>query len=238
MWQFASLSTTTGTPSCSAITSPNAMSLSGTLTACTAMPVRESNVQGMPKPIAVDRPADRRADLLHGVGDHLHEFVLRETVDRTVGTVDHRQVRADRACQQLRAAEVDADDVALGHRRPPYRSRHGRPSRRRQAPVHALPRQARSSCAGAATTAACATCSRTRRRGFEDAPPQPPRAARAAPPAAAAGSASGASCAGCVAALVAWLADLARALPGLRPDPVVEGLRAPPTPSSAARATR
>ena len=28
------------------------MSFSGTLTACTAMPVRESNVHGMPNPIA------------------------------------------------------------------------------------------------------------------------------------------------------------------------------------------
>ena len=52
VWQFASLSTTTGTPRRAAITSPNATSLSGTLTACTAIPVRESNVQGMPKPIA------------------------------------------------------------------------------------------------------------------------------------------------------------------------------------------
>ena len=52
MWQLASLSTTTGMPSRSAITSPNAMSLSGTLTAWTAIPVRESNVHGMPKPTA------------------------------------------------------------------------------------------------------------------------------------------------------------------------------------------
>src|SRR4051794_12650321 len=51
-WQLASLSTTTGMPSRAAITSPNAMSFSGTLTACTAMPLRESNVQGMPKPTA------------------------------------------------------------------------------------------------------------------------------------------------------------------------------------------
>ena len=34
------------------MTSANAMSLSGTLTACTAIPVRESNVHGMPNPIA------------------------------------------------------------------------------------------------------------------------------------------------------------------------------------------
>ena len=71
------------------MTSPNAMSLSGTLTAWTAIPLRESNVHGMPKPIAEDLPADRRADLIDGVGDHLHEFVLRETVDQTVGTVNH-----------------------------------------------------------------------------------------------------------------------------------------------------
>ena len=89
VWQLASLSTTTGTPSRAAMTSPNATSLSGTLTACTAIPVRESNVQGMPKPIASIGAADRRADLLHRVGDHLHELVLRQTVDKTVGTVDH-----------------------------------------------------------------------------------------------------------------------------------------------------
>ena len=53
------------------------MSFSGTLTACTAMPVRESNVQGMPKPTASIGAADRGADLLDRVGDHLHEFVLR-----------------------------------------------------------------------------------------------------------------------------------------------------------------
>ena len=52
VWQLASLSTTTGSPSRSLTTSANAMSFSGTLTACTAMPVRESNVHGMPKPIA------------------------------------------------------------------------------------------------------------------------------------------------------------------------------------------
>ena len=75
VWQFASLSTTTGICSRSDITSPNAMSFSGTLTACTAMPVRESNVHGMPKPIA-SISADRRSDLLDRIGDHLHEFVL------------------------------------------------------------------------------------------------------------------------------------------------------------------
>ena len=52
VWQFASLSTTTGIPRRSAITEPNAMSFSGTFTACTAIPVRESNVHGMPNPIA------------------------------------------------------------------------------------------------------------------------------------------------------------------------------------------
>ena len=50
--QLASLSTTTGSPSRSAITSWKRMSASGALAACTAIPVRESNVQGMPKPTA------------------------------------------------------------------------------------------------------------------------------------------------------------------------------------------
>ena len=67
------------------------------------------------EPDRLDRRADRRADLVDRIGDHLHEFVLREAVNRTVGTVDHRQVIADRARQQLRAAKVDADDVSLGH---------------------------------------------------------------------------------------------------------------------------
>ena len=52
------------------------MSFNGTLTACTAIPVRESNVHGMPKPIALDRGADRRAYFVDRVGDHLHEFIL------------------------------------------------------------------------------------------------------------------------------------------------------------------
>ncbi len=50
--QLPSLSTTTGSPSRSAITSWNRMSASGALAAWTAIPVRESNVQGMPKPTA------------------------------------------------------------------------------------------------------------------------------------------------------------------------------------------
>jgi hypothetical protein len=50
--QLASLSTTTPRPNRSAITAPNGMSFSGRLTAWTAIPVRESNVQGMPNPTA------------------------------------------------------------------------------------------------------------------------------------------------------------------------------------------
>ena len=50
--QLASLSTATGSPVRSAMTSWKAMSCSGALAAWTAIPVRESNVQGMPKPTA------------------------------------------------------------------------------------------------------------------------------------------------------------------------------------------
>ena len=59
--QLASLSTTTGSSSRSAITSAKRMSCSGRLTAWTASPVRESNVHGIPKPTAeTASPTDRR----------------------------------------------------------------------------------------------------------------------------------------------------------------------------------
>ena len=172
------------------------------MTACTAIPVRESNVQGMPKPIASIWPPTAVADLLHRVGDHLHEFVLRQAVDKTVGTVNHRQVRADRPRQQLRAAEVDADDVALGHRAT-LPIRHGRPSRRRRAPVHAVPREAEVPAPARRRRwpARDAGASRAARRTRSAAAAGAPRRAGAG-----AGSASGASCAGSSPALVAWLA--------------------------------
>ena len=50
--QLASLSTVTGSPSRSAITSWKRMSASGALAAWTAIPVRESNVHGIPNPTA------------------------------------------------------------------------------------------------------------------------------------------------------------------------------------------
>src|SRR5215217_3044939 len=54
-------------------------------------------------------------DLLHRVGDHLHETILVETVDRAIGTVMDREVGVDRAGQELGAAEVDAYDASLDH---------------------------------------------------------------------------------------------------------------------------
>src|SRR3954447_15454889 len=54
--QLASLSTTTGTPRRSAMTSAKAMSCSGRFTAWTAMPVRVSKVHGIPKPTAATSP--------------------------------------------------------------------------------------------------------------------------------------------------------------------------------------
>ena len=54
--QLASLSTSTGSPSRSDIRAPKGRSAIGRLTAWTAMPVRRSNVQGMPKPTASTAP--------------------------------------------------------------------------------------------------------------------------------------------------------------------------------------
>ena len=85
----------------------------------------------------LDAVAHGGPDLLDRVGDHLHESVLVETVDRTVGTVMDREVRVDRAGQELGAAEVDADDASLEHAGHDTAPHHGRP--RRQAPIHPLP---------------------------------------------------------------------------------------------------
>ena len=56
------------------MTSAKRMSCSGRLTACTAIPVRASNVQGMPKPTAATSPPTAVRTLLDGVRDHLHEL--------------------------------------------------------------------------------------------------------------------------------------------------------------------
>ena len=63
----------------------------------------------------LDLVAHGGPDLLNGVGDHLHEAVLIEAVDQTIGTVMDREVGVDRAGQELGAAEVDAYDASLDH---------------------------------------------------------------------------------------------------------------------------
>ena len=73
------------------MTSAKRMSCSGRLTACTAMPGARVERAGDPEADRLDVPADRRADALDGVGDHLHELDLIEAQRRAVGTVMDRQ---------------------------------------------------------------------------------------------------------------------------------------------------
>ena len=136
--------------------------------------------------------------------------------------MDDREVGADRAGQELRAAEVDADDVSLGH------------AGHHTAPRHGRPRQTSRS------TRSTASRPRLPWRRDDDVPTSPGERARRPEGAEAASGARRRFTVGRIVAYVAvalggLAAALARPLPGLRPDPAVEDLRARPTPSSAAR---
>ena len=82
---------------------------------------------------------------------------------QAVGAVMHLELRVDRPGEQLRPSEVDADDAAGGHDRPPYPA-HGRSHRHGRPPEYKLyrtrPRLAR---ARRATTDRCSTSCAARR---------------------------------------------------------------------------
>ena len=71
-----------GSPSRSDITSAKARSASGRLTACTALPVRRSNVHGMPKPTAATSPPTAAAASSTACDAHVDERGLLDPEDR------------------------------------------------------------------------------------------------------------------------------------------------------------
>ena len=120
--RFPSLSTNTGSPSRSAITSANAMFSSGR---CTN--------DGDPRPL-VERARDSEADgadlgtgrltrLLHGIDGDVEEGGLVETAQQSLGTVMDPEADIDRSCEQFGPAHVDADCAPRGHESSLYESR-------------------------------------------------------------------------------------------------------------------
>ena len=136
------------------------------MAACTALPGARVERAGDAEADRLDLAVHGGPDLLDRIGDHLHEAVLVETVDRTVGTVMDAEVGVDRAGQELGAAEVDAYDASLDHAGhhtalPPWPTTTNSLSTPSTAPVPVRP--------GARTTAASTAC----REPVEDLPPQP-----------------------------------------------------------------
>ena len=75
-------------------------------------PVVRSITDGIPNPSAAIRPVRQRLDRR---GDPLEQLRLRAGRRRHLVTVEHRSVRVDRAGEDLRAAEIDADDSLSAH---------------------------------------------------------------------------------------------------------------------------
>ena len=144
------------------------MSCSGEVDRLHRHPGRASNVQGMPKPTAaIGSPTAVRISSTASATSAR----ARAGRDRAqaVGTVMNREVRVDRAGQQLGAAEVDADDASLGARRPRYRSPWPT-ARRSRAAVHPLPLAAAPSPAARARRAGRPARARRGPRPGEPAP--------------------------------------------------------------------
>ena len=114
--QLASLSTSTGSPRRSDMRSAKGRSASGRLTAWTAIPVRRSNVQGIPKPTASTSPANGIASLFYGFDHRLDEGGLVQPEGLPPRSmVDGEPFRIDGSGQEFRPAEIDADHTAGGH---------------------------------------------------------------------------------------------------------------------------
>ena len=112
---FASLSTNTGSPRRSAITSPNAMSASARLIATTAIPVRWSISDGIPKPTAATSATRGLAHLLDRVDGDVEQRGLVQPRQRSLGTAMDGKRRVHRAGKQFRSAHVDADRAPAWH---------------------------------------------------------------------------------------------------------------------------
>ena len=134
---LASLSTNTGSPSRSAMTSRNGRSASGRLTAMTAMPRSWSMRHGIPMPTAStvpDAPSIASRTSRDRADDRVEHARLVGSARRAGRPMMDVQCRVDRAGQELRATEVDPDHAAGRHDRPPYRAacRHPRTPRRQR----------------------------------------------------------------------------------------------------------
>ena len=114
--QLASLSTSTGRPSRSDMTSANGRSASGRLTAWTAIAGPAVERAGDPEADRVDFPAHGIASLLDGVDHRLEQRRLVDPEDLPArSVVDGEPLRIDGSGQELRPAEIDADHAAGRH---------------------------------------------------------------------------------------------------------------------------
>ena len=124
---FASLSTTTGRPSRSAIRSRNGTSLSGRFTAIVAIAAALVDQAGDPEADGVDLARRRRARASStAVDDRVEQLALRRARAPTrCDAVVDVEIRVDDAGEQLRAAEIDPDNALrrhLGHYRPAWQT--------------------------------------------------------------------------------------------------------------------
>ena len=83
-----------------------------------------------------DRRGRRLDRLLHRLDELVDERAGVVRARQTIGAVMHLELRVDRPGEQLRPSQVDADDAAGGHDRPPYLAHGGPPGASR---VQALP---------------------------------------------------------------------------------------------------
>ncbi len=110
-----SLSTNTGRPSRSPITSAKAMSCSGVLTPMTARPVLWSISTGIPKPTASTSASAASSGLRDGVDGDVEDGRLVQTRDDPLRAEVHAEPGVHHSREQFRAAQVDADDAPLRH---------------------------------------------------------------------------------------------------------------------------
>ena len=131
-----SLSTATGRPRRSASTSRTATPCSGRWLESSATPVAGSTRQGIPSPTASTSRGRRLARLLDRLDELVDERPGVVGTRQAIGAVMHLELRVDRPGEQLRPSQVDADDAAGGHDRPPYLADGGPPGASR---VQGLP---------------------------------------------------------------------------------------------------
>ena len=115
---FASFSIAAGNAEALAHHAASETSSSGMLIEPSNWPVVRSITDGIPNPSAADRRSDERLDRR---GDPLQQLLLRAGRRRHLAAVVHAPLAVDRPGQDLRAAEIDADDSLGAHRpRLPY----------------------------------------------------------------------------------------------------------------------